>query len=247
MRRRFLIVCILLLGILSSCKREGRIIPRSKMTKIYVEMFVADQRIARNHDFYRMADTSWVYEPIFGKYGYNSDDYRASVAHYMKDPDRYARILRESVALIDAELKVMKKEKKRLESLEQMRERNDVFIPERIYRMTALENPGVFTEDSLKFYVDSAGGELYFDPREWMDTAYFGPAVRIADTLSVKIDSLSVKTDSLAVKTDFLPVRTDAGKPAGKVRIPEKKELMAGERNIELRPHRHQMKNIENN
>ncbi|MGN0189430.1 MAG: DUF4296 domain-containing protein [Candidatus Cryptobacteroides sp.] len=197
MRSRFLISGILLLCVLSSCRREGRIIPRSKMTKIYVEMFIADQRIASSTEIRRTADTSWVYEPIFEKYGYNSDDYRASVAHYMKDPDRYARILRESGALIDSELKEMRKEKKRLESLEQMKEKVEVFNPERIYRMTSLGNPGVFCEDSLAFYVDSAGGELYFDPRDWMDTAFYGPVMRIADSVLVQTDSLS-KADSLS-------------------------------------------------
>ena len=88
MRGRFLISGVLLLCVLSSCKREGRIIPRSRMTKIYVEMFVADQRIASSPEMRRTADTSWVYEPIFEKFGYNSDDYRASVAHYINDPDR---------------------------------------------------------------------------------------------------------------------------------------------------------------
>lgn len=207
MRGRFLISGVLLLCVLSSCKREGRIIPRSRMTKIYVEMFVADQRIASSPEMRRTADTSWVYEPIFEKFGYNSDDYRASVAHYMKDPDRYARILRESGALIEAELKEMRKEKKRLESLEQMKEKIEIFNPERIYRMTSLGNPGVFREDSLAFFVDSAGGELYFDPREWMDTAFYGPVMRIADSVQVKTDSLS-HPDSLSRPDSLKPSDT---------------------------------------
>lgn len=212
MRGRFLISGILLLCVLSSCRREARIIPRSKMTKIYVEMFVADQRIASSPDIRRTADTSWVYEPIFEKYGYTSDDYRASVAHYMKDPDRYARILRESVALIDAELKLMRKEKQRLESLEQMREMIEMFNPERIYRMTSLGNPGVFIEDSLAFYVDSAGGDLYFDPREWMDTAFYGPVMRISDSVQVQTDSLSL-ADSLKPALTEEPGPAGTGKP----------------------------------
>lgn len=217
------------------------------MKEIYVEMFVADQRLSSNSQMRRIADTSWVYEPIFRKYGYNSDDYRASIAYYMRDPDRYARILRESGAMVESEIKRLKKEKIRLESLEQLKDRAAEFNPERIYRMTSVRNPGIFREDSLVFFVDSAGGELYFDTRQWMDTAFYGPVMRISDTLSVNIDSLSVKTDSLVVKTDSLPVRADAGKPAGKVKIPEKKELVAGEKDIELRPRRHQTKNIENN
>ena len=211
MRSRILIALFLLLGILSSCRREGRIIPRSRMTEIYVEMFVADQRIASSPEIRRTADTSWVYEPIFEKYGYNSDDYRASVAHYMKDPDRYARILRESGAMIERHLKELRKEKKRLEMLEQMKEQVEMFNPERIYRMTSLGNPGIFREDSVSYYVDTAGGELYFDPREWMDTAFYGPVLHVDDSVSVRIDSLTASSDTQQ-RVDSLRIAPDSTK-----------------------------------
>ena len=149
-------------------------------------MFVADQRIGSDRKARSMADTSLVYEPIFEKYGYTSDDYRASMAHYIQDADRYAKILRETSAILNAEIRHLKEEKKKLDSIEDAQEAVEDFAPERVFFMTALENPGLFYEDSLGFYVDSAGGDMYFDAREWLDTAYYGPVMKtVCDSVEV--------------------------------------------------------------
>ena len=92
-------------------------IPRKKLAKIYADMFMADQWIQQNYTVSKVADTSQVYEAIFEDYGYSSDDYRKSVAYYIQDPDRFARILRQTVSILDerisddkAELRKMKSE-----------------------------------------------------------------------------------------------------------------------------------------
>ena len=187
--------------LLSSCGRGGKIIPRGKMAKIYAEMFIADYRINNDRQARRAADTANVYAPIFKKYGYTVEDYRASVAHYVKDPDRYARILRNTASSLETEIRALKKEKEMLEEMERLRAGISRFDPERIYWMTGLENPDLFTEDSLRFYVDSTGGELYFDVRVWMDTAFFGPEMRIAER-----DTLSPCDSSAACDSVALPV-----------------------------------------
>ena len=121
MKRICLYVMLAVAFMLVSCSgRDGKVIPRSVMTKIYADMFIADQLINADRVARNMADTSFVYEPIFEKYGYTSDDYRASMAYYINDPDRFARILRESAVLIEKDIKELKKEKARLESLEKI-------------------------------------------------------------------------------------------------------------------------------
>lgn len=76
-----------------SCDRGGRVIPVSKMEKIYREMFLADQWLADNPDKRSVADTTWFYEPIFEKYGYTLKDYQKSVDRYLNDPKRYADMI----------------------------------------------------------------------------------------------------------------------------------------------------------
>ncbi len=181
-----LICCLLIAALgLSSCSRREKVIPRSKMARIYAEMFVADQQIlAQGQKVRTSADTSWVYEPIFRKYGYTSDDYRTSVAYYLRDANRFARILRQSASIIEGDIRTLKKQKALEEMLEMAEAGEFDFTPERIYFMTGVDNPGTFGTDSLRFYLDSAGGKLFFDARDWADTAYFGPLMVLsADSL----------------------------------------------------------------
>lgn len=183
-----------------SCKREGHVIPRDTLAQIYAEMLVADQLISQDSKIRRTADTTLVYEPIFQKYGYTSDDYRASMARYIKDPDRYARILRRTGVIIEERLKELKEEKKILDSIMKLKDEIDSYAPERIFALTGLNNPGLCVSDSLSFYLDSAGGEYFFDTREWLDTAFYGPEVFVAkDTVSVVADTSLVVGDTVRV------------------------------------------------
>ena len=80
---------------LASCGTdEAEVIPRDDMSRIYAEMLLTDQWIINTPNIRLIADTSLVYAPIFEKYGYDTDDYRKSVDHYMDDPERFARIFR---------------------------------------------------------------------------------------------------------------------------------------------------------
>ena len=56
----------------ASCSDRPKVIPARKMEKIYREMFMADQWIITNPEKKRKADTTWLYVPIFEKYGYVS-------------------------------------------------------------------------------------------------------------------------------------------------------------------------------
>ncbi len=211
------LTCLLLIALvcLTSCGRRERVIPRGKMAKIYAEMFIADQTIINQTPKLRQkADTSFVYEPIFGKYGYNSADYRASVAYYIKDANRFARILKQSAAIIEVEIRALKKQKAFLEMLESEEGEEELFIPERIYNLTGLGNTHTFGADTLRFYVDSAGGERWFDVRTWMDTAYFGPEMVVAaDTVGLA-DSLAAADSVATVLLDSKTVSDSAGKAA---------------------------------
>ena len=96
--------------ILSSCvKDDAEVIPRAKMAKIYAEMFETDQWILATQGIRLMADTSLVYEPILNKYGYDVNDYMKTVDSYMDDPERFAKVLRNSGEILDERIEVLRK------------------------------------------------------------------------------------------------------------------------------------------
>ena len=87
----------------AACSRGPKVIPRSKMEKIYTDMILADQWLEYNTEYRDDVDTSLFYEPIFHKYGYTTDDFRASVEYYMRDPLRFSRMMKKIALKMDAE------------------------------------------------------------------------------------------------------------------------------------------------
>lgn len=184
---------------LVSCGRKDKVIPRGKMARIYAEMFVLDQKIYSDIRTRDMADTLMVYEPVFREYGYTSDDYRASMEYYIKDPDRYARILRESTVILETRLKELRKEKALLESISRSKSASEAYRPERIFYFSGLANKDLLTVDSLSFYVDSTGtGSYMFDVQKGYDTLFVGPAIVVAGTASREQVQDSLREDSTA-------------------------------------------------
>lgn len=193
--------------ILCSCSREeGKVIPKAKLARIYAEMFVADQKIGGDTKARSMADTSYVYEPIFEKYGYTSDDYRASMSHYIKDADRYAKILRETSIILEEEIAELKRQKAAMAPLEEALDAMERNRPDRIFFMTGIGCPSVFHQDSVDFYIDSTGGRQYFDAREWLDTAYFGPVMEVKSDVPAVSDTVGVTDGRTAPGDGQTPV-----------------------------------------
>ena len=87
-----------------SCGRGTRIIPKGTMSKIYADMFVADQWLL-DRKLTRDVDTVLIYEPVFRKYGYTSADFYASVDKYIGDTERFSRMLKESEKILDERVK----------------------------------------------------------------------------------------------------------------------------------------------
>ena len=97
---------VLLLAVVASC-RGPRVIPRDKLTDIYYDMFMADQKIREFGYPSAMIDTMLVYEPIFEKYGYDTDDYLHSMRHYLKDPERFAKVFEDVSKRLEADAKAL--------------------------------------------------------------------------------------------------------------------------------------------
>ena len=93
---RHMLPVLLLACLLASCSGRPRIIPRSVMTDIYADMFLADQWLSDHPSERVSADTMLFYDPILQRYGYTFEDYDASVRYYLKDPEKFSRVFRDA-------------------------------------------------------------------------------------------------------------------------------------------------------
>lgn len=114
--RRFLHIVVLLAAVAVSC-RGPRVIPRDELTDIYYDMFLLDQQIREDNDLRKQADTTLVYEAVFNKYGYDTDDYLYSLKYYLRDPEHFARVLEDVSARYQEQVSVLDKEIERLDHL----------------------------------------------------------------------------------------------------------------------------------
>ncbi len=92
----------------SSCRRNGDIIPEDVMSSIYYDMYMTDEAVKADIKYRRMTDTLMIYEPVFNRYGYTSEDYTRSVNHYLERPDRFLKVFEKTKLMLElrgAELK----------------------------------------------------------------------------------------------------------------------------------------------
>ena len=201
-----------------SCGSGDGVIPVRKMERIYREMLLADQWLAENPDRKDAADTTWFYEPIFGKYGFTLKDYRKSVDYYLNDPKRYAEMLgrvekglREDLAAVNAKISLQDRLRHEADSVSRARKA----MARKEFRsfLDAFEDG--FIAAKVNMEADSSG--VYLPVPIVCDTAFRGPALLIRDTaVSVVRDSSSVqaapakassplKKRSAGLKKEILP------------------------------------------
>jgi len=186
-----LVVC------LSACGKKDKIIPRSTLEDVYVDLFLADQWMIENPGQSKIADTTMLYEPIFNKYGYTTQNYIASVNHYIRDPKRYARILRRTDAKLVAKLEKLKILVEEEEALREQLEKLGDFDPGlKLYYDTVYMR--VTKEAGLRFELDSSG--------RYMPVVPVVDTVLAADSLAVK-DSISQPDGPL---TEFEEIEEEA-------------------------------------
>lgn len=186
-----------LLSFLACSNKETRVIPRGKMAKIYAEMLMMDQFTLSDTKYRQLADTTLVYEPIFRNYGYDTDDYRLSVEYYMNDPERYSRILRATIEIIDKRITELKARQKMIIRHEEiMRFVTDFDISE--YYPYLASEPYVHYYDSLDVQVDTMSTYRLVDI-ERRDTV-FDRLVMIVPGDSLEVEPSVTQEDSLAGK-----------------------------------------------
>ena len=154
-------------------------------------MLLVDQWIGLEWSNTRVADTSVVYEQIFEKYGYTSNDYRKSVSYYMEDPDRFAKIFENISNALTTKANIIDKEQKDREKADSIR---NVIISRNFRRAEIFFYKDVLSyKDSILFYFDSIG-IVRSKPVE-SDSLFMGPELVIKE----KRDSILLE-DSAAFK-----------------------------------------------
>ena len=105
--KRFLHIVLVLL-VAAAC-RGPRVIPKDTMTDIYTDMFLADQMV-RDADIPRaQMDTMLLYEAVFEKYGYDTEDYLYSLRFYLKDPERFGKVFENVAKRLEGEVDALDK------------------------------------------------------------------------------------------------------------------------------------------
>lgn len=184
---------------------ESKVIPRGKMAKIYAEMLVMDQWAVSDSRLRQKADTSLIYEPIFEKYGYDGEDYRASVEYYMNDPERFSRILRESADILDVRIEELKNLKQELMKQEKINRLITDFEISDFYPYLSSE-PYVHYYDSLAVELDTLSTYRLVSI-ERADTLYDCLRMIVqTDTLKNVVKEEDAQKDSVVVEK---PVRQD--------------------------------------
>jgi len=206
--RRTLHIVLLLVAVTVSC-RGPKLIPREKLEDIYYDMLVTDQMLRDDADLRRQADTSLVYEAVFNRYGYDTDDYMYTVRNYLKDPERFAKSLEKVADRLHADANAVEKV---------------VNYHDWVAKYMNQKRPPVdsviaaFSRDSL--FVGWARVER--------DASPYGGWFRLRgvkeDTLMVSADSLTARADSVAVDSVAVEEPVAEEKPVEKVSEPVKEQ-----------------------
>ena len=181
-----LFVAVAVAMVAYSCSQGPKVIPRKDMEKIYREMFIADQWLSDSPSKRPIADTTWFYAPIFEKYGYDVEDYRASVNYYLSDPKRYAEMVGRVAESLDNEASAINRD---IRQQEKIRHRADSIAaaikahkPEDIKLYDDIFYVNTMT-DRVEFRKNKRG--VYFLEPVAGDTVFRGPELLIRDSSAV--------------------------------------------------------------
>ena len=196
--KRFLHI-VLALVVAAACQGP-RVIPKDTLTDIYEEMFLADQLVRERGIPSAQLDTLLVYEAIFNKYGYTTDDYKNSVRHYLKDPERFAKVFDEVARRLDEEVK----------SLDKLIEQNIQLAEKRAETHPLVDSLlAPFSKDAL------FAGQARVERDSSRYPAWFRLVAVQEDTLMLSVDTLEARRARKAARLDSLIIKPLSLEEAG--------------------------------
>ena len=212
--KRFLHIVLVLL-VAAAC-RGPRVIPKDTMTDIYTDMFLADQMV-RDADIPRaQMDTMLLYEAVFEKYGYDTEDYLYSLRFYLKDPERFGKVFENVAKRLEGEVEALKKI---VELRDRIASKRDADYPV----VDSLLAP--FSKESV--FVGLARVER--------DTSRYPAWFRL---VAVHEDTLMVSVDSLAALRGRDSLSKEKPSPEADLAEPVRKPELKKDRKEKLRPRR---------
>ena len=212
--KRFLHIVLVLLA--AAACRGPRVIPKDTLTDIYTEMFIADQMV-RDADIPRaQMDTMLLYEAVFEKYGYDTEDYLYSLRYYLKDPERFGKVFENVAKRLEGEVEALKKI---VELRNRIASKRDADYP----LVDSLLAP--FSKESV--FVGLARVER--------DTSRYPAWFRLA---AVHEDTLMVSVDSLAALRGRDSLSKEKPSPEADLAEPVRKPELKKDRKEKLRPRR---------
>ena len=219
--KRFLHIVLVLVAV-AACQNP-RIIPKDTLTDIYEDMFLADQLVRERNLPQPQMDTLLVYEAVFNKYGYNTDDYLNSVRYYLKDPERFAKVFDEVNRRLEAKVKD-------LDRLIEFRQRLDERRAETYPLLDSILTP--FSKEAVFMGLARVERDSSAYP------AWFRLTAVQEDTLMMPVDSVEARKERKArrdtLKNDLPEKLTaeplkPASRPLGLRERPVEKELIKEE------------------
>ena len=212
--KRFLHIVLVLLA--AAACRGPRVIPKDTLTDIYTEMFIADQMV-RDADIPRaQMDTMLLYEAVFEKYGYDTEDYLYSLRYYLKDPERFGKVFENVAKRLEGEVEALKKI---VELRNRIASKRDADYP----LVDSLLSP--FSKESV--FVGLARVER--------DTSRYPAWFRL---VAVHEDTLMVSVDSLAALRGRDSLSKEKPSPEADLAEPVRKPELKKDRKEKLRPRR---------
>lgn len=177
--KRYLHIVLVLL-VMASC-RGPRVIPKDTLTDIYVDMLMADQFVREENISRKQLDTMLVYEAVFNKYGYDTDDYLNSVRYYLKDPERYAKVFEDVAKRLQGEVDALEKIIEHQEWLKRMGEKRP--------QIDSILAP--FSKENVYLGLARVARDTSRYP------AWFRLVAVHEDTLMIPLDSLKARKDTV--------------------------------------------------
>ncbi len=179
----YILALLAAVALFFSCeKKSGRIIPENKLAGIYVDMLVLDEWI-KLEALSRVADTSVVYEPIFNRHGYTTEDYLASVDHYLNDPVKFAKIFKKVETIITDHVEEIGREEILKQKADSAKARFESLKFRRLEPYSRFFEE-LYSQDTINLVLDEYGSYTIGDATP--DTLFSGPLLVLRDTVGAK-------------------------------------------------------------